>query len=372
MVRARAFAGLVFGFLWACGDDGGANKLPDAPPAGDARVDDGNSDADAPIDTLIDAVPRVYNCGAFTEAPTWTITQGFHAVVIADAADGLAQPVAAVVAGGAFDGKIYVVNQIDDTVRAIEPADGTTTLFVAAAAWPTAPALLTTITWDAQSTFDGNLYVGDQGGDGDADSRIFRVAPAGTATQFTAAPGPGLDDIYGMAFSTNAAYGAKLYVTGDTDGAGVDWGSFDSAGVGTAFSELAGSEGITFDTSTGAMYGGGLLASRPAGGGYAGDDTITKIDATGAAAGTVITGRPGVHAVMVAPPGPFGGKVVFASWSTGELVSVDAQGAASVLASGLSLTNYDGNILAFSPDGNVLYVADRLANRLVCIEPEPV
>ncbi|MGC4083291.1 MAG: hypothetical protein QM736_14580 [Vicinamibacterales bacterium] len=36
------------------------------------------------------------------------------------------------------------------------------------------------------------------------------------------------------------------------------------------------------DTSTGAMYGGGLLASRPAGGGYAGDDTgITKIDADG-------------------------------------------------------------------------------------------
>jgi len=38
-------------------------------------------------------------------------------------------------------------------------------------------------------------------------------------------------------------------------------------------------------------------------------------------------------------------------------------------ASGLSLTNYDGNILAFSPDGRVLYVADRPASRLVCIEP---
>ncbi len=84
----------------------------------------------------------------------------------------------------------------------------------------------------------------------------------------------------------------------------------------------------------------------------------------------MISGQPGIHAVTVAPAGPFGGKVVFASWATGELVSVDAQGTPEVLASGLSLTNYDGNILAFSPDGSVLYVADRLANRLVCIEPE--
>jgi hypothetical protein len=363
MVRASALCVLS---LMACGDDG-AGKLPDAPAADDARTDDGN----VAIDTLVDAAPRVYNCGAFTEAPTWTITTGFRAVVIADAADGLAQPVAAIVAGGAFDGKIYVVNQTDDTLRAVEPTDGTTTTVVAAAAWPRPAALLTTITWDAQSLFDGNLYVGDQGGDGDGDSTIFRVAPNGTPTTFVTAPGPGLDDIYGMAFSTNVAYGNRLYVTGDTDGAGVDWGSFDSTGAATNFSELAGAEGIAFDTSTGAMYGGGLLASRPAGGGYAGDDTITKIDTAGAAAGTVIAARPGIHAVTVAPPGPFGGKVVFASWSTGELVSVDAQGIPSVLASGLSLTNYDGNILAFSPDGNVLYVADRLANRLVCIEPEP-
>ncbi len=366
MVRARGL--LLGGFLLAaCGDDG-ANKLPDAPTVDDARGDDsGSGTIDAPIDMAVDGVARSYNCGAFTEAPTWTITPGFHAVVIADAADGLAQPVAAVVAGGAFDGKIYVVNQSDDTLRAIEPTDGTTTTVVAAGAWPTAAALLTTITWDAGGTFDGNLYVGDQGGDGDNDSTIFRVAPNGTPTLFTTAPGPGLDDIYGMAFST-AAYGSKLFVTGDTDGAGVDWGAFDSAGVGTAFSELAGSEGIAFDT--GGTYGGGLLASRPAGGGYAGDDTITKIGTDGLTQGALISARPGIHAIAFAPAGPFGGKLVAASWSTGELISVDTLGAATVLASGLSLTNYDGNILAFSPDGNVLYVADRLANRLVCIEPE--
>ena len=40
----------------------------------------------------------------------------------------------------------------------------------------------------------------------------------------------------------------------------------------------------------------------------------------------------------------------------------------SDLATGLSLTNYDGNILAFSPDGRVLFVADRSQSRIVCIE----
>ena len=49
--------------------------------------------------------------------------------------------------------------------------------------------------------------------------------------------------------------------------------------------------------------------------------------------------------------------------------SWELAGVVSVIASGLSLTNYDANILAFSPDGNVLYVADRQADRIVCIEP---
>ena len=226
--------------LAACGDDG-VHHLPDAPPSPDGG--DGGADGG-------DAGPRVYNCGTFTQSPTWTITPGFHAVVIADAADGLAQPVAAVVAGGGFDGKVYVVNQTDNTLRAVEPTDGTTTLVVATSAWSRPPSLLTTVTWDAAGAFDGNLYVGDQGGDGDNDSTIFRVPPHGGAvTQFATAPGPGLDDIYGMGFAPAGAFGAKLYVTGDTDGAGVDWGAFDAAGVGAAFSEITGTEGIAFDTS---------------------------------------------------------------------------------------------------------------------------
>lgn len=345
--------------LAGCGDDG-PGKLADAPPPPDGGGDGGDG-GDGGNE-------RVYSCGTFTEAPTWTLAAGFHAVVIADATDGLAQPVAAVVAGGGFGGKIFVVNQTDSTLRAVEPSDGSATVLVPATSWPKPPMLLTTVTWDKAGAFDGNLYVGDQGADADNDSTIFRVAPGGTATQFATAPGPGLDDIYGLAFAPVGAFGGKLYVTGDSDGAAnADWGVFDATGVGSAFSDLAGTQGITFDTST--SYGGLMLASRPGGGGFAGDNTITKVGTDGLAAGTVVTNRPGIHAVTLAPPGAFQGRVVAASWSTGELLSIDPQGGVTVLASGLSLTNYDGNILAFSPDGRVLYVADRLANRLVCIEP---
>jgi DNA-binding beta-propeller fold protein YncE len=66
----------------------------------------------------------------------------------------------------------------------------------------------------------------------------------------------------------------------------------------------------------------------PAGGGYSGDDTISKINADGTKA-----------TLVFAPAGPFG--------------------------------DYDGNILAFSPDGPILFVADRNASRIVCIEPAP-
>ena len=291
--------------------------------------------------------------------------------MIADGTTGLLnQPVAAIVAAGGYGGKIYVVNQGDNTLRAVDPSTGATQLVVATAGWPAAPQLLTTVTWDAASAFDGRLYVGDQGGNGDGDSRIFTVTAAGAAAQFTAAPGPGLDDIYGLAFSPGGAYGTGLLVTGDTDGAGVDWGRFDATGAGVAFSELAGTEGLAFDAA--GTYGGGLFASRPAGGGYAGDDTISRVQADGLAGTPLVTARPGVHAITFAPggaAGAFGGKLYAASWQTGELFAVDAAGAVTTLASGLQLTNFDGNILAFSTDGRVLYVADRSANRLVCIEP---
>ena len=57
-----------------------------------------------------------------------------------------------------------------------------------------------------------------------------------------------------------------------------------------------------------------------------------------------------------------------ASWSTGQLLQIDPAGAVTDLATGLALTNYDANILAVSSDGNVLFVADRLAHQVVCIE----
>src|SRR6187549_3559038 len=43
-----------------------------------------------------------YDCGAFSEAATWDVREGFRAVVVADASDGLTQPVAATFAEGSF------------------------------------------------------------------------------------------------------------------------------------------------------------------------------------------------------------------------------------------------------------------------------
>ena len=64
----------------------------------------------------------------------------------------------------------------------MDVATGAVREVVGAAGWGGSGAsLLTTIAWDAEGLFDGNLYVGDQGADGDGDSRIFRVAPDGAA-----------------------------------------------------------------------------------------------------------------------------------------------------------------------------------------------
>jgi hypothetical protein len=310
-----------------------------------------------------------YDCGAFSADPGWTVRTGYRAVVVADATAGLNQPVALTFAEGAFGGRLFVTCQGDDSVREVDVATGNVTELVGATGWgATSPALLTAITWDAEGVFDGNLYVGDQGGDGDADSRIYRVAPGGAATLFAAAPGAGMDDIYGLAFApTGSAYTAGLYVTGDTDGAGVDWGIVSATATIASFSEVAGTEGIAFDPT--GLYGNALLASRPLGGGYAGDGTITPITTAGEPGTPLASTLGGVHAVTFSNGGAFGRSMYAASWSAGTLLQISPTGEVTELASGLTLTNYDGNVLAVSSDGQVMFVADRAANRIVCIEP---
>lgn len=307
-----------------------------------------------------------FSCAGFSAPSGWTTAPGFRAVVAATASSGISLPVALTFAGGPFGGALYVVNQGTQQVSRVDPATGTGAVFSVLDGGP-APALLTTITWDAQGSFDGQLYVGDQGSDGDADSRLYRLTTQGELSAWVSA-GPGFDDIYGMAFTPALpGWPRGLLVAGDTDRATPDqWGLVAADGSVSTFSPLVGVEGLAVDPS--GRYGAEVLASRPAGGGYAGDDSVTRVLPDGGSGGAVASGLPGIHAVAVAPPGPFGGKAYAASWQTQTIVALELDGGVSPVASGLALTNYDGNILAFSPDGRVLMVADRTASRVVCID----
>jgi DNA-binding beta-propeller fold protein YncE len=389
MRMALSLLVVAIGGIWLAGCDGcgdtGKNPAVDAKPepaldgpleaAKDVAMEVPPSDAPPP-DTTPDLSPDagvevsgdtsiVHSCGAFSTPSNWTTAAGFRSAVVAMGAP-LSMPVAITFAAGPYGESAYVVDQGARAVFKIDTRTGTVTPFVAMAAWPRAPGLLTTSVWDAEGAFDGRLYIGDQGGDGDADSAIFRVDPAGAATLFAMGPGPGMDDIYGLAFSPGGAYPAGLYVSGDTDGASAGFGRLDANGANTMFAMFAGVEGLAIDRLN--RFGGGLFASMPAGGGYSGDDTISKINPDGTKGTPLVTAQPGIHAIVFAPSGPFGGDAYAASWQSQKLLRIAPGGAVSDLATGLALTNYDGNILSFSPDGRVLFVADRAQARIVCIE----
>lgn len=332
-----------------------------------ALDDDRDGFADCIDDDCLLDLACAFACGDFSEAPAgWVLAPGLRAVVVADAADGLEQPVGLTFAGREFGWKLFVSDQAAGTVWAVDPADGATSAFAQRDAFEPDARLLTAIVWDAAPAFDGKLYVSDSGTDGDQDNVIFRLAADGTPEVFVAAPGPGLDSVYAMAFSPAGVEPSGLYVAGDTDTGLVDWGVFDAEGSGLAYSEVAGVEGIAFDDS--GRYGTGPIAARPLGGGYDGDGTLTPIDADGTALTPIASGLGGVHANVVAPPGLFDNEMLAASWSSGTIFRIAPDGTKTEIASGLALTNYDANILAVSPDGRTLWVADRLASRIVCIE----
>lgn len=338
-------------------------------------VEECDNDADDDGDSLDDCADRdcvldaacAYSCGAFTEAPaSWTLATGLRAVVVADATDGLDEPVGLTFAGREFGGHLYVSDQGAQSVFRVDVATGDTSTFISMATFPMVARRLTAIVWDELEVNDGNLYITDSVGDGDQDAIVYRLDASGTVSVFVRAPGPGLDSIYAMAFAPPGVTPAGLYVAGDTDGARVDWGVFDRDGMGTAFSEVAGIEGIAFDPS--GRYGTGPIAARPSGGGYSGDGSITPIGSDGVALTPIATGLGGVHANVIAPPGLFAGEMVAASWSTSSIFRVSPTGVITNLVMGVALSNYDGNVLAVSPDGRVLLVADRNASRVVCVE----
>jgi len=354
----------------------GCASTDDTTPGGTDADTDTDVDTDVPpvdtdttTDTDTDTGP-VYDCGAFTETPAgWVPAAGLRAVVVADGGDGLQQPVGLTFAGGGFGGLLYVADQAAATIWSIDTATGETVDLVDGADFPTPPTILTAVVRDeVDGAFGGDLFVADSVTDGDQDTVIYRIDVASNVSVFTQAPGPGLDSVYAMAFAPVGSALEGLYASGDTDGAFVDWGVFDAGGIGTPFSEVAGVEGIAFDPT--GVYGEGPIAARPATGGYAGDDSITPLGFDGIAGTPIATGLAGIHANVVAPAGLFAGEMIAASWATGEILRVSPTGVITTLVSGLALTNYDANVLAVSPDGRTLLVADRLASRVVCIEEE--
>jgi len=347
-------------------------------PAGGESCDGGlDEDADGLVDCYdpdcaADALCPAWSCGIFDEAPEgWILADGYRAVIVADSTDGLSQPVAVTFAGGDYGAFLYVADQASATIHQVDVNTGDVSAFVGPKSWPVATSLLTAIVYDVQGAVGApRLFVADQGNDADQTSAVFTVTTDGAAEVFTQAPGPGLDDIYCLAFSPGEPYSAGLFVSGDTDGALVDWGLFDEAGAGADFSEVTGCETALFDPE--GRFGGGLVAALPLGGGYAGDGSVTPIGPDGTAGAPLVTNLGGVHAITISSAaGAFGGDMLAARWDTGEILRITPDGDVATLASGLSLTNYDANILASSPSGSVLLVADRNASRLVCIEPLP-
>lgn len=375
-MQTRRIGILVLGVWVAACSDGRSRTAVDAP------VDQG-TDVASPVDAGAEAEPEVaaevatetppatvHSCGGFSMPSNWTTAAGFRSAVVLEGAP-LVQPVALAFAGGAFgDSDAFVVDQGAKTMFRLNAKTGAATPFVASDQWGATPALLTTLVWDRDNVFDGNLYVSDQGSDGDQDSVVFRVSAAGASSKFAMAPGAGMDDIYGLAFSPGPDYPTGLYVSGDTDGAIDGFGVIGAAGTVTKFATFAGVEGLAIDKS--GRFGGGLFAAMPAGGGYPGDDTVSRVNPDGTKATPPLAmALPGVHALVFAPAGPFGGDAYVASWASGKILRITPAGVVSELATGLSLTNYDGNVLAFSPDGRILFVADRERARIVCIEPAP-
>ncbi len=345
-------------------DSTGAEADADTDADSDADTDaDGDADTDADTDADSDTDPIDYGCDAFTDAPKgWKLATGLRAGIVADYKDGLGDPVGLTFG---FDGLLYVSDSQTGTVWVVDTSTGATSVFVDPESLPKAPRTLTAIVWDAEGLFDGNLYVADTYGDQNA--RIWRIDAKGVATLFAEAPGAGLDVIYAMALSPAGSTIEGLFVAGDTDGDYVDWGVIDAKGVSSPFSEVAGIEGIVFDPS--GAYGPGPIAASPEGYGYSGDDTIIPLDYSGNP-GTPLVAIDGVHANVIAPPGPFAGEMLAASWATEEVVRVSTKGVVTNIASGLDFTTYDANVLAVSPDGNVLMVAERNEGRIVCIEEE--
>ena len=181
--------------------------------------------------------------------------------------------------------------------------------------------------------------------------------------------------MFALAFAPRSArYPGGLYATGDTDNDGPHWGRFAAGGSGTPFSEVPGVQGITFVLAS--PLAGMLLAARPDGGGFAGENEITRIASSGELGEALATNLPGVHAVTSSPGGALGTDIYAATWGNGRVwrippVRVGTSTPQEILQ-GLDVNASIANSIAVSPDGNALFVADRNRNRVLCVDRAPL
>jgi hypothetical protein len=330
-----------------------ADAALDAASSDSTFPDAGSSDAGA-FDTGTVASPP-YGCGDFPRSNSMA-AGGYRSRVLATSAQLLDGPVSLAFARGAFGDRLIAASANGSTVVSIDPRTGNLTPMVQSSAWPRPVRRLAGMAWDEGRVFDGNIYLADRGDDGVVDGAIFRIDPTGRATIFAESPESGLGDVRGLTFSPGAPYPAGLFVYGDGSFGAGPVQVWTSSRTHTVFSNTLRVKALAADQRS--LYGGGLLA------GIGQVYRIVRLDATGANTGDVTPF--GSLELLFSPGGAFG-PWLYGSFP-GEVVQISRTSTPTSIAVVEEGDEYWGNYLAFAPDGNVMYIADRENDRILCLD----
>lgn len=357
----------------------------EAPPKSDAGApppeDLGPADQGAPRQDLgVEAPPDAgspdlgppapgYRCDPNGQPPSnWNVSAGWRAVVVMEDNQELDYPTA-ITFFRSNDPKnpaehLLVVSQRNGTLVEVDPRTGAHLNTIETNDWPGGVGLLTFV----RQGPDGAVYVADAGNIGDEDSKVFTIT-ATSVELFTRAPGPGLDDTYVIAFPTpNFTQGVLL--GGESESNTYTFGLYTPGGIGTAIPAPAVVGSMAFDRH--GSYGGHLFVASPEGPGWGGEGQVWIIDSSWSVRGTLVENQGGIHALSFTAGGTLPEGLYALRWNRGRaLMHISPRGEVTELATGLRLTHWNGNALAISPDGQVMYVVEPTEDRIVCVEPVP-